>query len=97
MAAAVFQHNAITTLGSVSTSPPRKHHTVSAGYVRRFALDGEVTVHHQQSGVFERPRGVGYQLDYWGPVTSLKRWRRSSVPSSRMPSASLRIYGIAGP
>jgi hypothetical protein len=52
----------------VSSSTPRKHHTVSAGYVRRFVGDANtVTVHHAQRGIYdEGPGGVGYQVDYWG-------------------------------
>jgi hypothetical protein len=54
---------------AMSSNAPRKHHTVSAGYLRRFAAgqQNDVEVHHHLKGVFaEGPGGLGYQLDYWG-------------------------------
>ncbi|MFZ1154424.1 MAG: DUF4238 domain-containing protein [Solirubrobacteraceae bacterium] len=48
-------------------SQPRKHHIVTAGYVRRFTHDDVVTVHRQDGRVYdEGPAGVGYQRDFWG-------------------------------
>jgi hypothetical protein len=49
------------------TTIPKRHHTVSAGYIGRFARASRVTVHHATEGVSEkRPRAVGYQTDFWG-------------------------------
>lgn len=49
------------------TTTPKRHHTVSAGYIGRFARTGRVTVHHATEGVSERrPRTVGYQTNFWG-------------------------------
>ncbi len=51
------------------TTTPRRHHTVSAGYIGRFSRAGRVSVHHATEGVSEkRPQVVGYQTDFWGPA-----------------------------
>jgi Protein of unknown function (DUF4238) len=47
-------------------SAPRRHHTVTAGYVRRFTAGGVVEVHRGERVLEVGPRGVGYQLDFWG-------------------------------
>lgn len=45
----------------------RRNHTVSAGYIARFARNGQVTVHHATKGVLDiGPKAVGYQNDFWG-------------------------------
>jgi hypothetical protein len=50
------------------TSTHRRNHTVTAGYLGRFAKDGHVTVHRVTGGGFETgPRAVGYETDFWGP------------------------------
>ena len=49
-------------------SDPRLIHTVSRGYVKRFAVNGQVMVTHARQGL--RRRGVGsvcVHQDYWGP------------------------------
>jgi uncharacterized protein DUF4238 len=44
-----------------------RNHTVSAGYIRRFASNRRVTVHHVTRGVFDTgSRAVGFQNDFWG-------------------------------
>src|ERR1700751_6066237 len=45
---------------------PRKHHTITAGYLRRFAESNRVEVHGRTGTRTEGVRGVGSQLDYWG-------------------------------
>lgn len=51
----------------MTTGAPRRNHTVSAGYIARFASDRLVTVHHVTKGVFDiGPRAVGFQNDFWG-------------------------------
>lgn len=46
----------------------QKNHTVSAGYLRRFAKNGQITVHHATRGVRDiGPKAVGFQRDFWGP------------------------------
>jgi hypothetical protein len=51
----------------MSSSQSEKHHTVTAGYVRRFARRDVVTVHTQDGRVYDQgPRGVGYQRNFWG-------------------------------
>jgi hypothetical protein len=49
-------------------TPPRRHHTVSAGYIGRFANNRrQVAVHHVTGGVSEiGSRAVGFQTDFWG-------------------------------
>jgi Protein of unknown function (DUF4238) len=48
-------------------STPKKHHIVTAGYVRRFTSDDVVSVHDHEGRVSEQgPGGVGYQRDFWG-------------------------------
>lgn len=49
------------------TTTPKRHHTVSAGYIGRFAHDRRVSVHKVTGGVSKiGPRAVGYQNDFWG-------------------------------
>jgi hypothetical protein len=44
-----------------------KIHTVTAGYIRRFAADDIVTVHDAQGRVRSTgPAAVGFQTDFWG-------------------------------
>lgn len=44
-----------------------RNHTVSAGYLGRFAKDRLVTVHHITKGVSEiGPRAAGFQNAFWG-------------------------------
>lgn len=51
----------------VMTSTPRRNHTVTAGYIGRFARNGRVIVHRQDGSESEiGPRAVGFQRDYWG-------------------------------
>lgn len=51
----------------VVTTTPKRHHTVSAGYIGRFAHNRRVSVHQVTGGVSEiGPRAVGYQNDFWG-------------------------------
>lgn len=51
----------------MSQKPPTKHHTVTAGYVRRFTHGDVVTVHRQDGRVYDQgPAGVGCQRDFWG-------------------------------
>ncbi len=50
------------------SNAPVDIHTVTAGYLRRFALDGRVVVHHATKGQSTKGvKGVGYQRGYWGP------------------------------
>lgn len=74
----------------MSDTQPRKHHTVSAGYMRRFAGDlNTVRVHHAQRGVFDTgPSGIGHQLDYWG---SAKLAGQVESRFSRIESDALRL------
>jgi hypothetical protein len=48
-------------------NPPRKHHTVTAAYIKRFS-DGKNVLRHieGQTPKLRSPRGVGYQRDFWG-------------------------------
>ncbi len=49
------------------TTTPKRHHTVSAGYIGRFAHNHRVSVHKVTGGVSEiGPRAVGFQNDFWG-------------------------------
>ena len=49
------------------TTAPRRHHTMSAGYIGRFARNRRVTVHHATKGLSEiGPKAVGFQHDFWG-------------------------------
>jgi hypothetical protein len=50
----------------VPPNAPRKHHTVTAGYLRRFALDKRIDVHRGSTTTRKGVRGVAFQLDYWG-------------------------------
>ena len=50
----------------MSGKAPRKHHTVTAGYLRRFAKASKVSVHRDGGVVTKGVRGVGYVLDLWG-------------------------------
>lgn len=45
---------------------PRKHHTVTAGYLRRFAVDNKVDVHRGSTTSRKGVRGIAFQLDHWG-------------------------------
>ncbi len=56
-------------IGMTMTGAPRRNHTVSAGYLSRFAKGGRLTVHHATRGTREDgPRAVGFQKDFWGPA-----------------------------
>jgi hypothetical protein len=51
------------------TGTPRKHHYVTAGYVKRFADpdSGMVETHHYKKGAHQQgARGFGYRKDFWG-------------------------------
>jgi hypothetical protein len=52
----------------MNAGSPRKHHTLTAGLIARFAQSGRVTAHNVLTGRVSSagPRAVGYQLDYWG-------------------------------
>ncbi len=46
---------------------PKRHHTVSAGYIGRFARNRRVSVHTVTGDISETgPRAVGFQNDFWG-------------------------------
>lgn len=46
---------------------PERHHTITAGYLDRFARKGRVAVHRTDGSTREiGPRAVGFQRDYWG-------------------------------
>ena len=50
------------------TTTPKRHHTVSSGYIGRFGRRGLVAAHDVAGGVVEiGPRAVGFQNDFWGP------------------------------
>lgn len=56
---------------------PRKHHTVTAGYPRRFALDKRIDVHRGRTITRKGVRGVAFQLDYWGSpdvAANMEEW-----------------------
>ncbi|HST34942.1 MAG TPA: DUF4238 domain-containing protein [Solirubrobacteraceae bacterium] len=48
------------------SNTPRKHHTVTAGYLRRFALNKRIDIHRGSATTRKGARGVAFQLDYWG-------------------------------
>jgi hypothetical protein len=51
------------------TGAPRKHHYVTADYVKRFADpdSGMVETHHYKKGAHQQgARGFGYRNDFWG-------------------------------
>jgi hypothetical protein len=51
----------------MAMTTPKRHHTVSAGYIGRFARAGRVSVHSVTGRVIEiGPRAVGFQNDFWG-------------------------------
>jgi hypothetical protein len=50
----------------VPSNTPRKHHTITAGYLRRFSRQSRIDVHRGSSTETKGVRGVGYQLDFWG-------------------------------
>jgi hypothetical protein len=61
----------------VSSNTPHKHHTVTAGYLRRFALDKKIDVHRGGTTRRKGVRGVAFQLDYWGSpgvATKMEAW-----------------------
>jgi hypothetical protein len=61
----------------MSSNAPRKHHTVTAGYLRRFALDKRIKIHRGATTTTKGVRGVAFQLDYWGSTdvaTKMEAW-----------------------
>ena len=50
----------------MSGTVPRKHHTVTAGYLRRYAIGSQVAVHRDGDVATKGVRGVGYVRDLWG-------------------------------
>jgi len=67
---------------------PRRIHTVTAGYLRRFARDGVVTVRHAKHGTYKAsPKRVACQYDFWGPEDLAREVEESF---GRNESAALR-------
>lgn len=49
------------------TTTPERHHTITAGYLGRFARKGRVLLSRTDGSTSEvGPRAVGFQRDYWG-------------------------------
>jgi Protein of unknown function (DUF4238) len=77
--------DAASSGGMMST--PRRHHTVTAGYIGRFARRGRVVVHRTNGSTLEiGPSAVGFQTDYWGSDA-----REVEQAFSMTESAALRI------
>jgi hypothetical protein len=59
----------------MSEPAPRDHHTVTAGYLRRWGDERHEVDRHDLRGGVERkgPRAFGYQRDYWGSDPELAR------------------------
>jgi hypothetical protein len=61
----------------MASNAPRKHHTVTAGYLRRFAHDKRISIHRGATTTTNGVRGVAFQLDYWGSpevATKMEDW-----------------------